>query len=93
MLNRKSLATLMPVPSPEDRGALRELIHDNPWLVPSTMALQVLPLVVIAHGYWKTRQLKTQLQIEREKTKQLRINQYRPGVPQPLAHHSHFHHD
>jgi len=97
MLKRKSLATLTPACSPETRESWRALIQEHPWVIPATVALQVLPATVMVHGFWKTRQLKKQLQIEREKTKQLTLNQYRPGVPRPLKqlahHHVHFDHD
>ncbi|KRN02714.1 hypothetical protein FD13_GL001709 [Levilactobacillus senmaizukei DSM 21775 = NBRC 103853] len=83
--------------SPEQRARLLTLIEENPWLIPATAALQVIPAAVLIHGYWKNRQLKKQLQIERERTKQLRLQADEPddfaGHPRPLhLPHPHFHH-
>lgn len=82
-----------------DARHLSELIDENPWLIPATVMLEIIPITVIAHGFWKNRQLKKQLQIERERTKQMQINRFRPGhhdgQPRPLADHPHhgpFHH-
>lgn len=49
-----------------------ELLQKNPWLIPATMAWVAIPAVVCMHGFWKNRQLKNQLKIEREKTKQMK---------------------
>ena len=50
-----------------------EIVKKNPWIVPAVCAWMVIPVVVSAHGFWKDRQLKKQLKIEREKTKQLAL--------------------
>lgn len=65
-------------------------LHDYPWLIPISVALQALPAAVMIHGFWKNRQLKKELQIERERTKQLRLEQpatppYPGGHPRPLS--------
>jgi len=54
---------------------INALIQKNPWLIPATLAWNILPIVVIGHGFWKTQQLRMQLKIEREKTKQLAVTQ------------------
>jgi len=55
-----------------------ELLKDNPWLVPATLAITTAPMVICAYGFWKNRQLSKKLKIEREKTKQLALNQATP---------------
>ncbi|AUI70792.1 transposase [Companilactobacillus alimentarius] len=51
-----------------------KIIENNPWLIPATLAWLMIPTTICIHGFWKNRQLKKQLQIEREKTKQLSAN-------------------
>ncbi|WP_057878245.1 hypothetical protein [Levilactobacillus paucivorans] len=100
MLKHK-LITDVAEPLATHHDDMKALVTENPWLIPATLFMEVLPATVIIHGYWKTRQLKKQLQIERERTKQLQLeqlNQLRPGHhaddrPRPLAHHRPFHHD
>ena len=58
-----------------------ELLRENPWLIPASIALTTLPLAIGIHGFWKNRQLSKKLKIEREKTKQL-----------VLEHHSNANH-
>ena len=50
-----------------------ELLKKNPWLIPATMALSLVPVALGIHGFWKNRQLHNQLKIECERTKQLAI--------------------
>ena len=52
-----------------------EIIRENPWLIPASIALTVLPMAISIRGFWKNRQLKKELKIEREKTKQLSLKQ------------------
>ncbi|QMU08674.1 hypothetical protein [Levilactobacillus suantsaii] len=58
---------------------LRELVQDNPWLIPTTVALELVPATLLVYGFWKNRHLKKQLLIERERTQQLRLRQVRLG--------------
>ncbi|AVK64617.1 transposase [Lactobacillus sp. CBA3606] len=51
------------------------LVTKAPWLIPVTLTIEMLPFAISAHGFWKTRQLSKQLKIEREKTKQLALQQ------------------
>jgi len=90
MLKHKCL----PAPlAQEDVHRFADLIDEHPWLIPTTVMLEVIPITVMAHGFWKNRQLKKRLQIERERTKQMQINRFRPGQhdgkPHPLADHHH----
>lgn len=96
---KHNCSTVATPPDQTDARHLSELIDENPWLIPATVMLEIIPITVIAHGFWKNRQLKKQLQIERERTKQMQINRFRPGhhdgQPRPLADHPHhgpFHH-
>lgn len=52
-----------------------EIIRENPWLIPASVALMAIPMAVSIHGFWKNAQLKKRLKIEREKTKQLQMEQ------------------
>ncbi|NLR09454.1 MULTISPECIES: hypothetical protein [Lactobacillaceae] len=98
MLKDKCLPAIANPINQEDIHRFTDLIDENPWLIPATVMLEIIPITVVAHGFWKNRQLKKQLQIERERTKQLQINRFRPshhdGQPRPLAEHLHgpFHH-
>ncbi|KRK95165.1 hypothetical protein FD25_GL001546 [Levilactobacillus acidifarinae DSM 19394] len=73
------MTPLTPTELAEKRQACYALVRDYPWLIPVTVAAGAFPAVVAAHGFWKTRQLKKQLQIEREKTKQLALRSAHPG--------------
>lgn len=53
-----------------------KVIEKNPWLIPATLAWITIPTAICLHGFWKNRQLKKQLKIEREKTKQLTLTNY-----------------
>ena len=98
MLKHKCLTAVATPLDQDDVHRLADLIDENPWLIPATVMLEIIPITVVAHGFWKNRQLKKQLQIERERTKQLQINRFRPGhhdgQPRPLTEHLHgpFHH-
>ncbi|HCD08396.1 transposase [Companilactobacillus crustorum] len=50
-----------------------KLIEKNPWLIPTSVALLTFPIAVSIHGFWKNAILKKKLKIEREKTKQLKL--------------------
>lgn len=50
-----------------------DIIHDNPWLIPASIALCTVPLAISIHGFWKNRILNKQLKIERERTKQMAL--------------------
>lgn len=52
----------------EDKDRFFNLLHDEPWLIPSTMLLEIVPVSIISYGFWKNRKLKMQLKIEHEKT-------------------------
>ncbi|CAJ1230164.1 hypothetical protein [Levilactobacillus zymae] len=78
MLSHHYLTPLTPAELAEERQACYALVHDYPWLIPVTVAAGAFPAVVAAHGFWKNRQLKKQLQIEREKTKQLTLQAKAP---------------
>ncbi|WP_203641522.1 transposase [Levilactobacillus andaensis] len=82
----------------EQREKFTNLVGDNPWLLPALVSLEIIPATVMIHGFWKNRQLKKQLQIERERTKQLVLEHPLPGrrngKPTLLAgpHHHGIHH-
>lgn len=57
-----------------------EIIRENPWLIPASIALTAIPLAISIHGFWKNRQLKKELKIEREKTKQLALGKPLPKI-------------
>ncbi|WP_053083545.1 hypothetical protein [Levilactobacillus koreensis] len=63
----------------EQREKFTNLVGDNPWLLPALVSLEIIPATVMIHGFWKNRQLKKQLQIEKEHTKQLMLEQHLPG--------------
>lgn len=63
------------------------IVEVNPWLIPTTVAVATLPVAVWIASRAKTRNLKKQLQIEREKTKQLMLQQ--GGGPHHGHHHGH----
>lgn len=50
------------------------LLEKNPWLIPATLAWIAIPTTICIHGFWKNRQLKNQLKIEKEKTKQAKLH-------------------
>ena len=52
-----------------------QLFSKHPWLIPATTLLHIIPVVVDINGFWKSRALSKQLKIEREKTKQLALQQ------------------
>ncbi|WP_233753019.1 hypothetical protein [Levilactobacillus brevis] len=101
MFKHKLMANDSPVPALKaSREQFATLVQEHPWLIPATVALEVLPATATIHGYWKLRQLKKQLQIEKEHTKQRQLERFAPnhrhdGRPQLLAdhpHHPHFNH-
>lgn len=99
----------VPQVSAEEMKAHRDrfsaLIAEYPWLIPATVSLEIIPVTVMIHGFWKNRQLKKQLLIEREHTKQRQLGgchhghghgghcHHGGGKPQLLAgpHHGHGH--
>lgn len=52
-----------------------EIIRKNPWLIPASLCITMMPVVISVHGFWKNRQLSKKLKIEREKTKQMALEQ------------------
>ncbi|KRK79532.1 hypothetical protein [Companilactobacillus nodensis] len=52
----------------EDKEKFFTLINDKPWLIPSTVLLEIIPVSIIAYGFWKNCRLKKRLQIEHQKT-------------------------
>lgn len=74
MLKHKfTMDTMDPAEFKEHRERFSTLISENPWLIPTVISLEIIPVTTMLHGFWKNRQLKKQLQIEREKTKQLQL--------------------
>ncbi|ASG79114.1 MULTISPECIES: hypothetical protein [Lactiplantibacillus] len=59
----------------EHHTQVLQLFKQNPWLIPVTTALHIVPVAIGVHGFWKSRALSKQLKIEREKTKQLALQQ------------------
>ncbi|RRK11393.1 transposase [Lactiplantibacillus garii] len=51
------------------------ILERNPWLIPTLTTLHVIPVAIAVHGLCKNRALSKQLKIEREKTKQLALQQ------------------
>ena len=52
-----------------------EIIRKNPWIIPAAICIR---------GFWKNRQLKTQLKIEREKTKRASLRLSEPKKIRPF---------
>ncbi|ETY75018.1 hypothetical protein [Lactiplantibacillus fabifermentans] len=73
------------------RAEVLKIVQDHPWMVPATVALHVLPIAIMAHGFWKTRELNKRLKIEQEKTKRLALKQVEHAEGQPMPHHPHHH--
>lgn len=74
MMKRKfTMDTMDPAEFKEHRDRFSALIAKNPWLIPTVISLEIIPVTTMLHGFWKNRQLKKQLQIEREQTKQLQL--------------------
>ncbi|WP_204120649.1 MULTISPECIES: hypothetical protein [Levilactobacillus] len=74
MLKHKfTMDTMDPAEFKEHRERFSTLVSENPWLIPTVISLEIIPVTTMLHGFWKNRQLKKQLQIEREKTKQLQL--------------------
>lgn len=70
-----------------------EFIHDNPWIIPVGVALQIIPLALLIHGHVKANIYRKKLQIEREKTKQLQLKlQSEHSYEGHHHHHGHGHH-
>lgn len=63
------------------------IVEQNPWLIPALTALHTVPIAVAVHGFWKSRALGKQLKIEREKTKQLALQQVDKAETIIKAHH------
>lgn len=57
-----------PKPTAEDREKFFNLISEKPWLIPSTVLLEIIPISIVAYGFMKNRRLKKKLQIEHQKT-------------------------
>ncbi|MFD1418153.1 hypothetical protein [Companilactobacillus keshanensis] len=62
------LITKLLTANAEDKANFFKLIRDEPWLVPTTVFFEMIPVSIMAYGFWKNRKLKTQLKIEHEKT-------------------------
>lgn len=65
------------------------ILEKDPWLIPALTALHIVPVVVAAHGFYKTLALSKQLKIEREKTKQLALQQVEKVSTVAQSHHCH----
>ena len=64
-----------------------QLFSKHPWLIPATTLLHIIPVVVGINGFWKSRALSKQLKIEREKTKQLALQQVDKVQSAVTSHH------
>ncbi|XSE68956.1 transposase [Lactiplantibacillus plantarum] len=64
-----------------------QLFSKHPWLIPATTLLHIIPVVVGINGFWKLRALSKQLKIEREKTKQLALQQVDKVQSAVTSHH------
>lgn len=73
MKHKFVMDTMDPAEFKEHRERFSTLIEKNPWLIPAVISLEIIPVTTMLHGFWKNRQLKKQLQIERERTKQLQL--------------------
>lgn len=72
----KSMLDNEPEVFKEQREKFTNLVGENPWLLPVLASLQMVPAAIMIHGFWKNRQLKQQLLIEKEHTKQLRMKRH-----------------
>ncbi|AKP02251.1 hypothetical protein [Companilactobacillus pabuli] len=61
-----------------------EIIRKDPWIIPATVAWMAIPAAICIRGFWKNRQLKTQLKIEREKTKRASLRLSEPKKIRPF---------
>jgi hypothetical protein len=61
-----------------------EIISKIPWLIPATVAWMAIPAAICIRGFWKNRQLKNQLKIEREKTKRATLRLSEPKKIRPF---------
>lgn len=73
MKHKFIMDTMDPAEFKEHRERFSTLIETNPWLIPAVISLEIIPATVMLHGFWKNRQLKKQLLIEREHTKQRQL--------------------
>lgn len=64
-----------------------QLFEKTPWLIPATTLLHIVPVAIGVHGFWKSRALSKQLKIEREKTKQLALQQVEKVQSTMTKHH------
>jgi len=74
----------------QHHAEMNDLIQKNPWLIPATLALNIIPVAISAHGFWQARQLHLKLKIEREKTKQIAVEQVgavKAKIKTEPAHH------
>ncbi|APX72421.1 hypothetical protein M5C72_04655 [Companilactobacillus allii] len=62
-----------------DKDRLVKLINDKPWIVPSTMLLEIIPVSIVAYGFFRNCRLRTKLKIEREKTMQAYMKRTKSG--------------
>lgn len=65
------------------------ILEAHPWLIPTLTLLHTLPLIVAAPAFWKNRALSKRLKIEREKTKQLTLQQVDKVTTAAQTHHCH----
>lgn len=64
-----------------------QLFSKYPWLIPATTLLHIIPVAIGVHGFWQSRALSKQLKIEREKTKQLALQQVEKVQSAVASHH------
>ncbi len=93
MIKHKFIVDTDPEVLQEHKEYFTKLVSENPWLIPATVSLEIIPVSLMIHGFWKNRQLKKQVKIEKERTKQFQLEHlpgYRPnGKPRPLADRLH----
>ncbi|KIP00664.1 Transposase [Levilactobacillus brevis] len=66
------------------REQFATLVQEHPWLIPATVALEVLPATAMIHGYWKLRQLKNSFKLRRNIRSNASSNALRPIIA-PMA--------
>ncbi|WP_318766970.1 transposase [Lactiplantibacillus carotarum] len=66
------------------------ILEKDPWLIPALTVVHTVPVAIAIHGWCKNRALSKQLKIEREKTKQLALQQVEKVEAVAETHHCHF---
>jgi len=74
----------------EHHSQMLKTFDQNSWIIPVITLLHIIPLAIGIHGFWKNRALNKQLKIEREKTKQLALEQVTAVETAVSDHHCKF---